>query len=96
MNNLQHIQSWYASQCDGDWEHGAGIQIITLDNPGWSIKINLIGTSLENKTFIPVERENSEDGQDWVSCKVENSQFAGACGAQNLDEVLGIFLEWVQ
>jgi hypothetical protein len=28
------LEAWYASRCDGEWEHGYGISIETLDNPG--------------------------------------------------------------
>jgi hypothetical protein len=21
MNTIEHLQKWYQSQCDGDWEH---------------------------------------------------------------------------
>lgn len=38
---LKGLQDWYCSQCNGDWEHGYGVSIETLDNPGWSLKIEL-------------------------------------------------------
>jgi Immunity protein 53 len=31
-NVFEWLQKWYQSQCDGDWEHGKGIQIGTLSN----------------------------------------------------------------
>jgi hypothetical protein len=31
---LPWLQGWYATQCDGDWEHEYGVSIETLDNPG--------------------------------------------------------------
>lgn len=45
------IQKWYQAQCNGDWEHSYGIIIETIDNPGWSITIDLETTELEGKTF---------------------------------------------
>jgi hypothetical protein len=33
-NNLQWLQKWFESQCDGDWEHEFGITFKTVDNPG--------------------------------------------------------------
>ena len=51
MELLLKLQKWYASQCDGHWEHSSGITIESMDNPGWWVKINLKGTSLENKKF---------------------------------------------
>lgn len=46
MNVLQEIQSWYISNCNGDWEHSFGVSIDTLDNPGWSVRIDLADTGL--------------------------------------------------
>ncbi|MEH0820740.1 Imm53 family immunity protein [Micromonospora sp. CPCC 205714] len=40
------LQAWYATQCDGEWEHEFGIQIETVDNPGWSVSIDLGDTAL--------------------------------------------------
>ena len=42
---------WYVVQCNGDWEHSSGITITSLDNPGWLVKIELVGTALDNKEF---------------------------------------------
>ena len=39
MDALNWINGWFQSNCDGDWEHGFGITIETLDNPGWCVKI---------------------------------------------------------
>ena len=44
MNTINWISTWFASQCDGDWEHENQIRIETLDNPGWDIVIDLSGT----------------------------------------------------
>ena len=38
-NNLEWLFKWFYEQCDGDWEHGKGIRIGTLSNPGWFINI---------------------------------------------------------
>ncbi len=35
---LSRLQRWYSAQCDGDWEHGLGVRIETLDNPGWMVQ----------------------------------------------------------
>jgi len=41
MDELRELQDWYLSQCDGDWEHQNGINIVSLDNPGWTVDIAL-------------------------------------------------------
>lgn len=103
---ISWLQGWYASRCDGDWEHDYGITIGTLDNPGWYVVINLVETPLEGATFEPVERHRAE--RDWVECLVVDAeaegnwigdvggfQFRGAGGPHNLIEIVGIFRDWV-
>jgi len=55
MTNLDWLMSWYADQCDGDWEHQYGVCIETLDNPGWTLTIDLIGTPLADRSFSKTE-----------------------------------------
>jgi immunity protein 53 of polymorphic toxin system len=98
LDEIAQIQNWYLGQCNGDWEHEYGLQIGTLDNPGWSVQIDLADTELETKPFSPVEKgigaESFEDDQDWYSCKVENKKFVCACGPLHLRTALRVFLDW--
>jgi hypothetical protein len=91
---LSWLQKWYSNHCNGDWEHGNSVHIGTLDNPGWSISINLDDTELESKLFLKIKIERSET--DWLTCFVENKKFEGRCGPYNLLEVLHIFRDWVE
>lgn len=91
-NAFESLQNWYVQQCDGDWEHEFGVKIDTLDNPGWSVTIDLVGTNLENKTFAKVNQLIMEN--DWIQCNVENCKFYGAGGPQNLIDIINIFIEW--
>lgn len=80
------LQSWYLEQCDGDWEHLYGIQIETLDNPGWLLKIDTTGSHSELQDAPSVLTERSET--DWISIKIEGGTFEGACGPTNLSELI--------
>ena len=96
MNSaLSGLQEWYASQCDGDWEHSFGVSIGTLDNPGWSLSINLVGTELEGIPFAEL-RENYEDERDWLICVVRDNSFGGSGGPLTLERMIHIFLAWAQ
>lgn len=92
MSTLKWLENWYFQQCDGDWEHGYGVKIDTLDNPGWSVKINLEGTELEDKSFNTLELEKTEE--DWIHCRIKEGWFEGFGGAFNLEDILSVFKDW--
>ena len=81
-------------QCDGDWEHGYGVRIETLDNPGWHVSIEVGGTDAESLHLEPVETHRSE--HDWLVVKKEGTAFAAYCGPLNLGEALYAFRLWVE
>ncbi len=93
MSNLEKLQVWYQSQCDGDWEHQFGVKIFTLDNPGWKIEIDLEGTSLESKEFHEFKL-NYESETDWVICQVKENKFVGASGPLLMEKMIAVFLDW--
>jgi hypothetical protein len=66
---VEWLQQWYSDQTDGEWEHAYGIVIDNIDNPGWSIKIDLIDTPLSSKQFPRLEIDNGDT--DWYFCWVE-------------------------
>jgi len=94
MTSLERLENWYSSRCNGDWEHQYGIEIGTLDNPGWLIKIDLTGTKGESKTLDRMKLERTEN--DWLQYWVENRKFNAACGPKNLSEMIDIFCEWFE
>ena len=93
-DTLAWLQDYYLSLCDGDWEHGFGPKIGTLDNPGWTFEFHLEGTPMENVSFEPVVIERSE--HDWIHCKVEAVIFKSYGGPLNLTEMLQMFRDWVE
>lgn len=98
MEGLALLQKWYLSQCDEDWEHTYGVRIETLDNPGWTIKIDLVDTELEGRPFDTVDygvfEQAETSGHEWMHCKVEDGQFCGAGGPLKLGEIINVFLGW--
>jgi hypothetical protein len=89
---LERLQRWFRSQCDGDWEHGYGVHIETLDNPGWSVRINIRDTDLASREFCSVEIERTDD--DWLRLWIEGETWNAATGPLNLTEALARFLAW--
>ncbi|CCG52179.1 Protein of unknown function [Flavobacterium indicum GPTSA100-9 = DSM 17447] len=88
---LKWFEEWFYNQCNEDWEHGYGIKIETIDNPGWEITIDLENTkiNLEKIDWILIgDYENS-----WVGYKIEEKKFNGACSPKNLNILIQIFKE---
>ncbi|GLH81242.1 hypothetical protein SSBR45G_61510 [Bradyrhizobium sp. SSBR45G] len=90
---LKALQDWYASQCNGRWERQYGIKIGTLDNPGWTLRIDLSFTALAERAFTEVKVQGDDD-DDWCHCRVRGNVFEAFCGPGHLDDVISIFLAW--
>lgn len=90
---LARLCQWYAAQCDGEWEHGMGVRIDTIDNPGWLVKINLQGTASEQKAFPEIKINNGDT--DWLHCSVKDAEFMGAGDPSKLGIILDHFLNFV-
>ena len=91
---LDELQRWYEAQCDGDWEHEYGVRIETLDNPGWSVEIDLAETDLEPRPFA--ELRDMAPERTWMVCRVSEGKFRGAGGAPMLGAILRVFLDWAR
>lgn len=92
MDILLRLQEWYASQCDGDWEHQFGIHLDTLDNPGWKLTIDLEGTDLEMAQYTTQRWQRTD--QEWIWCEVKERRFEARGGCRNLVDALQEFLGW--
>jgi|SRR3989338_6605156 hypothetical protein len=91
MNMLSWLMKWYESNCNGDWEHEYGVSIGTLDNPGWSITIDLIETSLEGYETEFLRVENSE--KDWYDFRFHKNKFSAGGDPTKLEFLLKKFRE---
>jgi|ERR1051325_6863729 hypothetical protein len=94
MNSIRELQKWFSRRCDGDWEHGHGIKIATIDNPGWALDISLRETNLEYHTLEIVKTDRSET--DWYWCWTEDGFFKARGGAENLQDMISLFLNWAR
>jgi hypothetical protein len=88
---LYLLQRWYLTQCDGEWEHGYGVKIETLDNPGWSLRVELKDTDLERLVIDWSRVERSE--HDWLHWRVHDGTYEAFCGPTNLNEAIVAFLD---
>lgn len=92
-NILSWLESWYIENIDGDWEHNYGVKIDTIDNPGWSVLIDLNETKYQNYTLDKVEVENSSN--DWYSYKVDSGKFIAFGSPNKLNFILETFKKLV-
>lgn len=85
---------WYATHCDGKWEHQFGVRIETLDNPGWIVEVDLTETELAERSYA--SRTVNRSQRDWLNCKVENQRFIGAGDVTKLTELIREFLSFAE
>ena len=81
----------FEKQCDGDWEHGYGIRIETIDNPGWSVEIDLNATEFALPDFQYKLFEKSET--DWVGFEVNKNIFMAIGDPLKLNIIILVFKE---
>lgn len=93
MEIIEWIQAWYLDQCDGHWEHQYGMVIETLDNPGWSIRVELEGTdyAIPDETWKQIELSE----RDWYGYKIEKNVFEASGDPAKLGFLLRLFKEKV-
>lgn len=91
MSHLQALQEWYAQMCDGDWEHSFGIKMDTVDNPGWIVSIDIVGTSLSGEIC---SLEQKFPAGEWLQVSCDGEVFRIACGPRSLDRGIATFLRF--
>jgi hypothetical protein len=104
-SDLKWLDGWYSAQCDGDWEHHNGITIQSLDNPGWLLSVDLVGTGYEAAALSqvvlltgepPSEKNGNRGSSEWIRCEAKDGKFIGAGGAASLVAILDCFRGWIE
>ncbi|MFE4018167.1 Imm53 family immunity protein [Streptomyces sp. NPDC059101] len=91
LDPLSSLTAWFTRQCDGDWEHGFGIRIETLDNPGWSVEVDLEETGLNGVTL---DRTEVAEGDSWIQAWSDGSVCHLRCGPADLGSALERFTDF--
>lgn len=86
---IEYFQQWYISKCNGTWEHSYGLDISTIDNPGWKVNIN--GES--DRPLLSINLTG--DDNNWIIINADDNEFKGYCSPQNLSVVLNHAKEWI-
>ncbi|MDI7164983.1 Imm53 family immunity protein [Leptospira santarosai] len=80
---------WYSDQCNGIWELENQIKIYTVSNPGWTFKVGLKSTILENYEIEsdPIETEET----DWYLYYIRDAVYKASGDPSKLPTLVGIF-----
>jgi Immunity protein 53 len=93
MNNkLLAIEQWLGRQTEDYLSTEKAIQIETLDNPGWGVRVDLKGTSALSGDIDTAEFEENADY--WFHCSIAQKKFIGYGGVHNLSSILTCFTSW--
>ena len=93
MSVLKQLETWFAANCNGEWEHTYGVKIDTIDNPGWEVEVDLEKTPWAHLK-VPRRQENRSD-DDWIDIRVLDARFVAFGGPRNLEELIVQFLNIV-
>jgi Immunity protein 53 len=86
---LDQLGTWYAAQCDGEWEHEYGVTIATQEDGGWHLRVDLVGTALAGDDLARDLVARGEN--DWVEVWSDGYTFDAMGGPGNLSELLAAF-----
>lgn len=95
-DELARLQDWYAGNCNGDWEHSAGVRIESVDNPGWVVRVDIPGTPVEGRVLDRVIVDDTEE--NWLHYWSDGDAIRAAAAPRRLRDalhaVLGLLADW--
>lgn len=94
LDEIDWLIQWRNQRCDGFFEHESGIEITTLDNPGWGVTIDLRNTNLENRSMPDFVADHGDE--DWMHCTVESRKFRGHGDNFKLRKIIAVFRNWAE
>ena len=89
---LERIQAWHKAQVERGRDLSLGVRIETLrERPGWSVHIDLAGTSLSGLKLAQYREGVTE--RDWLAYRIHDDRFEGIGDPTKLQALLFAFLE---
>ena len=89
---ISELVDWYHSVSVNGMGREPSISIRTLDSPGWSVIIDLVGIGFGEVPFQAISEMDDPNG--WFECRVVNDRFEGTCAPLQLERVIRTFLLW--
>lgn len=96
MHYLLHLERWYSSQCDDQWEHAHGLNIYTTHDPGWILEVSIKDTELDGCHLDPIEDYSSESDGKWYYRRLNGSKYEAAGDPFQLSRMVRDFLDWAE
>lgn len=78
-----------------DQQAKAGHDRQTLDNPGWQVIVNRLGTPNAHIPCAPIQLRMGR-GADWLTMSKTGTDLTGACGPMALEQLLSAMCDWLE
>ena len=91
---ISWLEGFYRENCNRGSKSKFEIFVTTLGSRGWSVTVDLDGTSLSGASCDQVDRKRSR--HDWVRCWVKDDTWEAIGGVGNLKEIFELFRQWVE
>jgi hypothetical protein len=98
---LAWFHEWYTGQCDGVWEHEAGlrfeyVQATARRAPGLRVTVELGRARTSYRTSLRARTRAiySVDGA-WMVCTLTPERFQGAADGDRLEDILEVLRTWL-
>lgn len=85
-SHLEALMSWYAGNCDGDWEHSYGVKIEAPERGGWELEADLLDTAHATDALPRTESRCSDT--DWTAVEIRDGVYRAAGGDCTLLELV--------
>lgn len=90
------LSAFYSGHCDDAWEHQYGVTIQTIDNPGWTIEVDLTGTEFAASEFVSIDNGTDVESADWYVVFGRDGKLRGAGSPDRLGTLLVLLVEAMQ
>ncbi len=93
MTLLSKISQWCFDNQNRGQPAKKRVLVHTVDNPGWWISADLVGTPFEEKKMEWFDSPRGEE--DWLFCGVRECTFDCSSDPMRFSEGLAIFVAWI-
>ncbi|MEM7229029.1 MAG: Imm53 family immunity protein [Planctomycetota bacterium] len=93
-DRLRVLDAWCAANQSTD-DRYPRLVLGTLDNPGWTLSVELAGTGLHPQN-VQESKSNTDSNDAWMVVQSHESTYRSFGGPKVLDQMLSAFLFWAR